>query len=62
MSGLANSCTDAINTYEIVSPGGFPAGITPENILWQQNPRNRRIAEVLGKCGLVERAGQGVLS
>ncbi len=44
---------------EIVSPGGFPAGITPENILRQQNPRNRRIAEVLGKCGLVERAGQG---
>ncbi len=44
---------------EIVSPGGFPPGITFENILWQQNPRNRRIAEVLGKCGLVERAGQG---
>ncbi|MBI4332980.1 MAG: putative DNA binding domain-containing protein [Chloroflexi bacterium] len=44
---------------EIVSPGGFPAGITPDNILWQQNPRNRRIAEVLSKCGLVERAGQG---
>lgn len=44
---------------EIVSPGGFPAGITPENVLWQQNPRNRRIVEVLGKCGLVERAGQG---
>ena len=44
---------------EIVSPGGFPPGITPDNILRQQNPRNRRIAEVLGKCGLVERAGQG---
>jgi ATP-dependent DNA helicase RecG len=44
---------------EIVSPGSFPPGITPENILRQQNPRNRRIAEVLGKCGLVERAGQG---
>ena len=44
---------------EIVSPGGFPAGITPENILRQQNPRNRRIAEVLSKCGLVERAGPG---
>jgi ATP-dependent DNA helicase RecG len=44
---------------EIVSPGGFPPGIGLENILWQQNPRNRRIAEVLAKCGLVERAGQG---
>ena len=27
---------------EIVSPGGFPAGITPENILRQQYPRNRQ--------------------
>jgi ATP-dependent DNA helicase RecG len=44
---------------EIVSPGGFPPGITPDNVLWQQNPRNRRVAEVLAKCGLVERAGQG---
>lgn len=44
---------------EVVSPGGFPPGITTDNILWQQNPRNRRIAEVLAKCGLVERAGQG---
>jgi ATP-dependent DNA helicase RecG len=44
---------------EIVSPGGFPPGINEENILWEQHPRNRRIAEVLGKCGLVERAGQG---
>ncbi len=46
-------------TITIVSPGGFPSGITPENILWKQQPRNRRIAEVLAKCGLVERAGQG---
>ncbi|EQD75279.1 transcriptional regulator, partial [mine drainage metagenome] len=30
---------------EVVSPGGLPAGITPENILDQQNPRNRRLAE-----------------
>ncbi|MBN1883900.1 MAG: putative DNA binding domain-containing protein [Candidatus Krumholzibacteriota bacterium] len=44
---------------EIVSPGGLPAGINQENILWEQNPRNRRIAEVLARCGLVERAGQG---
>jgi len=44
---------------EIVSPGGFPPGITPENILWRQSPRNRRIAEVFSRCGLVERSGQG---
>lgn len=45
---------------EIVSPGGFPPGITPENILEQQNPRNRRLAEALAKCGLTERSGQGM--
>lgn len=44
---------------EIVSPGGFPPGITPQNILNRQNPRNRRIAEAFEKCDLVERAGQG---
>jgi len=44
---------------ELVSPGGFPPGITPENILWKQNPRNRRIAEVFARCGMVERSGQG---
>ncbi|MGD9765195.1 MAG: ATP-binding protein [Candidatus Binatia bacterium] len=44
---------------EIVSPGGFPPGVSPENILERQNPRNRRIAENLGRCGLVERSGQG---
>ncbi len=44
---------------EIQSPGGFVPGITPENILWKQAPRNRRIAEVFAKCGLVERSGQG---
>jgi len=45
---------------EIESPGGFPPGITPDNILSRQYPRNRRIAEVLAKCGLVERSGQGM--
>lgn len=44
---------------EIVSPGGFPPGITPDNILFRQSPRNRRIAEAFGRCGLVERSGQG---
>ena len=45
---------------EIVSPGGFPAGVTLENILDQQNPRNRRLAEALAKVGLIERSGQGM--
>lgn len=45
---------------EIVSPGGLPTGITFENILWTQAPRNRRLADALLRCGLVERSGQGM--
>jgi ATP-dependent DNA helicase RecG len=45
---------------EIVSPGGLPAGVNPENILDQQNPRNRRLAEALARIGLIERSGQGM--
>ena len=44
----------------VESPGGFPNGITIENILDRQSPRNRRIAEILALCGLVERSGQGM--
>jgi ATP-dependent DNA helicase RecG len=43
----------------IESPGGFLPGITPETILHKQAPRNRRLAEALSRCGLVERSGQG---
>jgi len=45
---------------KIESPGGFPPGITLENILDRQYPRNRRIADLFAKCGLVERSGQGM--
>jgi ATP-dependent DNA helicase RecG len=45
---------------EIASPGGFPPGVTADNILDEQNPRNRRLAEALGRCGVIERAGQGM--
>jgi len=48
-----------LNRIIIESPGGFPEGITPENILYRQLPRNRIVAEALSKAGLVERAGQG---
>lgn len=44
---------------EIVSPGGFPVGITAQNIIYRQLPRNRRIAEAFEKCDFVERSGQG---
>lgn len=44
----------------VESPGGFPPGITQENILDRQSPRNRRIADAFARCGLVERSGQGM--
>ena len=44
----------------IESPGGLPDGISLENILDRQVPRNRRIAEILALCGLVERSGRGM--
>lgn len=45
---------------EVVSPGGFPPGVTVENILHKQAPRNRRLAEAFARCALVERSGQGL--
>jgi len=44
----------------VESPGGLPTGITLDNILYRQSPRNRRIAEIVALSGLVERAGQGM--
>ncbi len=44
----------------VESPGGFPVGVNEGNILHRQSPRNRRIADIFSKCGLVERSGQGM--
>lgn len=44
----------------VESPGGLPFGITLDNILDRQLPRNRRIAEILSLCGMVERSGQSM--
>lgn len=46
--------------FIISSPGGFPGDITPENVLRKSYWRNRCIAEVFEKAGLVERSGQGM--
>lgn len=45
---------------KIESPGGFLPGVTPENVLHESKWRNRRIAEALERCGLVERSGTGM--
>ena len=44
---------------QIQSPGGFPVDVDSSNVLFRQSPRNRRLAEALARCGLVERSGQG---
>lgn len=49
------------NKITIVNPGGFPKGVTIENILTvSSTPRSRLMTEILEKTGLVERSGQGV--
>jgi ATP-dependent DNA helicase RecG len=45
----------------ITNAGGFPKGVTKENILRiNSTPRSRLLTEILEKTGLVERSGQGV--
>jgi ATP-dependent DNA helicase RecG len=45
----------------IINPGGFPLGVTLDNLLTvSSTPRNRLLADVLAKTGIVERSGQGV--
>ena len=45
----------------ITNPGGFPAGITAENILVHEpKPRNPRLAEAFKRIGITEQTGRGV--
>ena len=46
---------------EILNAGGFPNGVTVETLLTvPSTPRNRLLADVLSKTGVVERSGQGI--
>lgn len=45
----------------IINGGGFPNGVSVDNLLTTPStPRNRLLADVLSKTGIVERSGQGV--
>ena len=49
------------NEIHIINPGGFPLGVTIDNLLTAPStPRNRLLADILSKTGFVERSGQGV--
>ena len=52
----------AINedVIEVVSPGGFPRGVTLENFLSATQPRSRLLADAFMRAGLVERTGRGI--
>jgi len=45
----------------ISSPGGFPEGVTVENLLVHEpKPRSPRLAEAFRRIGLIEQTGRGV--
>ena len=49
------------NHIVITNPGGFPAGITLDNLLVHEpKPRNPRLAEVFLRIGLIEKTGRGI--
>ena len=48
------------NRIEYHSPGGFPPGITPENIVDMQCSRNPAIVDVLSKVKYIESIGDGI--
>ena len=49
------------NSMVISSPGGFPEGVSQDNILTvAPTPRNRILAEAVKRIGLAERTGRGV--
>lgn len=46
---------------EVISPGGFPNGVSVNNLLTvPSTPRNRLLSDTLAKAGFVERSGQGI--
>jgi ATP-dependent DNA helicase RecG len=47
-------------TLTVESPGGLLPQVTVETLLDRQAPRNRRLAEIFQRCGMVERSGQGM--
>ncbi len=44
----------------MASPGGFPPGITLQNLLDDSKPRSPILAEAFKRAGIVDRAGRGI--
>lgn len=46
---------------QVLNAGNFPLGVNLDNLLTvSSTPRNRLLADILAKTGIVERAGQGI--
>ncbi len=46
---------------DVINAGGFPHGVSLDNLLTvPSTPRNRLLADILSKTGIVERSGQGM--
>ncbi len=48
------------DSFRVSSPGGFPPGITLDNLLEDSRPRSPIIADAFKRAGIVDRAGRGV--
>lgn len=47
-------------SFRVSSPGGFPSGITLDNLLDDSRPRSPIIADAFKRAGIVDRAGRGI--
>lgn len=47
-------------SLRVSSPGGFPMGITLDNLLDESRPRSPIIADAFKRAGIVDRAGRGI--
>ncbi|MGJ9422395.1 RNA-binding domain-containing protein [Aeromicrobium sp. CF3.5] len=47
-------------TFRVASPGGFPPGITLDNLLDDSRPRSVILSEAFKRAGIVDRAGRGI--
>lgn len=48
------------DVLRVSSPGGFPPGITMENLIESSRPRSEVLSEAFKRAGIVDRAGRGI--
>ncbi|MCL2471559.1 MAG: putative DNA binding domain-containing protein [Propionibacteriaceae bacterium] len=50
----------SVDELTVASPGGFPPGVTLDNLIVESRPRSAIIAAAFKRAGLVDRAGRGI--